>query len=65
MRMIDQSPGDGSLNILEIATKMHGIGQILNLLAPTQSPDVNKQYLQSTALRNIKNPQMNFGSSTK
>jgi hypothetical protein len=65
MRMTDQNPGDASTNILEIATKMHGIGQILNLLAPTQSPDVNKQYLQSTALRNIKYPQINFGSSTK
>jgi hypothetical protein len=64
IRMTDQSPGDGSLNFLEIATKMHCIGQILNFLAPTQSPDVNKEYLQSTELRNIKNPQINFGSST-
>jgi hypothetical protein len=42
MRMTDQSPGEGSLNILEIATKRHGIGQILNFLAPTQSPDRHK-----------------------
>jgi hypothetical protein len=65
MRTTDQSPGDGPLNFLAFATKMHIIGQIFNFLAPTQPPDVNKHYLQSTALRNIKNPQFNFGSSTK
>jgi hypothetical protein len=59
MRMTDQSPGDGSW------TKMHGIGQILNFRSPTQSSDLNKEYLQSTACKNIKNPQINFGSSTK
>jgi hypothetical protein len=61
-----QSPEDVSLCILKATSTRHGIGQMLKLLVPTQSTDVNKQScFQVAAHRYVQNPQISFRVSNK
>jgi hypothetical protein len=57
---------EGYLNIHEATSKRHSIGQMLKRLAPTQSPDVYKQYfLQISDHRYVQNSKVGFRASNK